>query len=188
MKTLKLFYGPRVDKRSLLTGAVALSALALSRCATSSTSSPTTAIQQAATDITTTSTALQAALTPATLTSLGLSASTTSQISGLVSTLTSDATSIASAVNAATTPASTTLSEVSSAITAIANTVLPFVPGGSVIEMAVDAAVALLPTFLAAFGLAGAPYQMPTAKPKAGAPTEFNADSARVFLKGLANG
>ena len=85
-----------------------------------------------------------------------------------VATIQTDAAKVATAVG---TPATSTVQEIGQVVQALASIVLPLVPGGSVIEATIQAAVSLLPVILAAAGVSGA-----------GVPVKYRPEQARAIL------
>ncbi len=74
---------------------------------------------------------------------------------------------------AAGTPALSTVQEIGQLVEAVASVALPLVPGGSAIEVTIQAAIAILPPILAAAGISGT-----------GRTPKFTPAQARVILAG----
>ncbi len=69
------------------------------------------------------------------------------------------------------TPAPSTVQEIGQVVQDVAAIALPLIPGGSVVEATVQAAVSLLPTLMAAIGVSGAALS-----------TKYDPDQARLIL------
>ena len=98
----------------------------------------------------------------------GVPSAVLTQIDFYVATIQADAAKVATAVG---TPATSTVQEIGQVVQALASIVLPLVPGGSVIEATIQAAVSLLPVILAAAGVSGA-----------GVPVKYRPEQARAIL------
>jgi hypothetical protein len=90
------------------------------------------------------------------------------QLDFYVATIQAGAAKVASTVS---TPATSTIQEIAQVVQALASVALPLVPGGSAIEVAIQAALSLLPVILAAVGVSGA-----------GLPTKYQPSHARAIL------
>ena len=98
----------------------------------------------------------------------GIPAAAVTQLDFYLATVQADAAKVASATSA---PAASTIQEVAQVVQALASVALPLVPGGSVIEAAIQAALSLLPVILAAAGVSGA-----------GTPAKYQPAQARAIL------
>jgi hypothetical protein len=83
----------------------------------------------------------------------GVPAAAVTQLDFYLATIQAAAAKVASATA---TPAASMIQEVAQVVQALAAAALPLVPGGSVIEAAIQAALSLLPAILAAAGVSGA--------------------------------
>jgi phage-related protein len=134
-------------------------ALSVLGCATSSTTP-----SQLATDVNLIASGLAAAI--ASIQQIpGVASTTLTQLQADLTTIQADAAQVASA------PATSVVQAIGQAVQAVAALVLPLVPGGSSIEVTVQAALSLLPEIMAAAGVSGA-----TTTPK------FTPEQARLIL------
>jgi hypothetical protein len=78
----------------------------------------------------------------------GIPAADLTRLDFYLATIQADAAKVASATS---TPATSTIQEIAQVVQALASVALPLLPGGSVIEAAIQAALSLLPVLLAAF-------------------------------------
>ncbi|WP_428486006.1 hypothetical protein [Rhodopila sp.] len=149
-----------MNRRILLRAAALAPAASLMACATQAPS-------QLATDVTLIASGLTAAIAqikqiPA------VPSATVTQLDAYLAAVQADAAQVAGATSA---PATSTVQQIAQVVQAVASTVLPLVPGGSVVEATVQAAVSLLPAVMAEIGVSGAT-----------APMKFTPDQARLIL------
>jgi hypothetical protein len=83
----------------------------------------------------------------------GISNAAVTQLDFYLATIQADAAKVASTTSI---PAASTIQEIAQVVQTLAAVALPLVPGGSVIEAAIQAALSLLPAVLAAVGVSGA--------------------------------
>ena len=151
-------------RRALFYGVAAAPILmVLGRCA----GTPSTS--QLATDVGLIASGLAAAIA-AVAAIPGVPAATVTQLQGYLATIQADAKAVAAATATA---ATGTVQEIVSAVQALAPIALSFVPGGSAVVAIVNAALSLLPSILAAIGVAG----VSTVK------AVYSPDSARLILR-----
>ena len=98
----------------------------------------------------------------------GIPAADLTRLDFYLATIQADAAKVASATS---TPATSTIQEIAQVVQALASVALPLLPGGSVIEAAIQAALSLLPVLLAAVGVSGA-----------GVPAKYQHSRARAIL------
>jgi hypothetical protein len=98
----------------------------------------------------------------------GVASTTLTRLQADLTTIQTNAAQIAKA------PAASTVQEIGQAVQDVAAVALPLVPGGSAIEVTIDAAVSLLPAILAAAGISGA-----IGNP---APAKYPPEQARLIL------
>ncbi len=145
-------------RRELLSIVPLIAALNLTGC--SGTATPT----QLATDVNLIASGLSSVV--ASISQLpGVSTTVVTQLQADLATIQADAAKVAS------TAQSSVVQEIGQVVQAVAAIVLPLIPGGSALAATVQAAVSLLPTVLAAAGVAGAAVTTP-----------FTPEQARLIL------
>ncbi len=98
----------------------------------------------------------------------GIPAADITQLDFYLATIQAGAAKVAAATS---TPATSTIQEIAQVVQALASVALPLLPGGSAIEVAIQAALSLLPVILAAVGVSGA-----------GIATKYQPSHARAIL------